>query len=546
MSQLTMFFRKILSLKYAGLLILIACVMAKSVLIRYYSYIGRDKMYHLSASYNLLHGKGWTNSVYYTNDLQREVNEQFCLWPPGYGLMVAPVEYLLNDDLHLSSDIIEILCFIAFLLLCRGILATQGMSRSWINASTILLTFFSHEFIEVSLGTDLPGLVFMLGYFYAVILLWRTEKTGAGLRLGSIAALCLFMAGFTRYMYVPVAIFVSVIMIVLAWWKGNKRSLPGYGLCLVLSAALLAGAALYQGAVCADPFYIGTDKKSLFPENLAYWHPAALAAFLNLEVYASFLSRFTGISFLSWKMIFNWSNLIVYVFIFIAGLRFLPVIKKATAKGFPVFNVLGFLLSALIIGELAVLSLTNSPKYTLNGTPWTFIIEGRYQAFAIVFLQLFFLLQCSKINWKNIGRSREVVLTGLFILFCLNSIHQFYFSSKVVIGFQQMKSQLTREQDYDFVESYLRALRAENPVKNIFITSSDACYPFMGSVLGAKGIKDYRNAVLVHDKAAQPSTLLVVVMQPELELYRSFINSPGVQLVKEINGTYIYRQEISR
>jgi hypothetical protein len=136
------------------------------------------------------------------------------------------------------------------------------------------------------------------------------------------------------------------------------------------------------------------------------------------------------------------------------------------------------------------------------------------------------------------------LLAGLLALVCLNSIHQFYFTSKVVLGFEKMKTRLTREQDYDFVESYLRTLRNEDPLKEVFVTSSDAYYPFMGSVLGVKGIRDYRNAVSVRDKAERPSILLVVVMQPELDLYRSFINSPGVQLLKEINGTYIYRQDI--
>jgi hypothetical protein len=501
-------------------------------------------MYHLSASYNLLHGKGWTNSVYYTNALQQEVTEQFCLWPPGYGLMVAPVEYLVDDDLHLSSDLVEILSFLAFLLLCRGILSTQGMSRKWINISTVLLTFFSHEFIEVSLGTDLPGLCFMLGYFYAALLLWRVEKVSNGLWLGVMAAICLFVAGFTRYMYVPVAVFVSIVMVGLAWWKGNRRSLPGYGVCLILSSALLAAAALYQGAVCADPFYIGTDKKSFFVENLRYWHPAALAAFLNLDVYSTLLSRFSGVAFLSWKMIFSWINLVLYVLFSVGALRYLRTVKKVSANQLPLFKVLGFVLSAAIIGELALLSLSNSPKYTLNGTAWTFIIEGRYQAFAVVFLQLFFLLEFSRINRKSTGRLRALVMTGLFVLLCVNSIHQLYFTSKVALRFHKMKSQVTREQDYDFVELYLRIIRRENRSEDIYITSSDAYYPFMGSVLGVKGIKDYQNAILVRNKVTRPSILLVVAMQPELELYRSFINSPGVQLVKEINGTYIYRQDI--
>ena len=50
--------------KRTSFYIILFCIAAKSLLITFYSYTGKDKIYSLSASYNLLHGKGWTNSFF--------------------------------------------------------------------------------------------------------------------------------------------------------------------------------------------------------------------------------------------------------------------------------------------------------------------------------------------------------------------------------------------------------------------------------------------------------------------------------------------------
>ncbi len=545
MNQLFQRFKVLFSGKYAGTFILALCIVCKSLLIFFYSYIGRDKMYHLSASYNLLHGKGWTNSFYYSDQLSKEVPESFCLWPPGYGLLVAPVEYLMGDNLHLSTDIIEIIFFIAFILLCRAILRTQGMSTFWLNISTLLLGFYSHDFIEVSLGTDLPGVCLMLGFFYCSIRLWRMDNRRSSLLLGAIAGFCLFMAGFTRYMYVPVALFAAIFMLAIAYWKNNRLSLKAYWMCLLVCGAGLAAATLYQTVACGSPFYIGTDKKSLFVSNLHYWHPAALGAFLNLNVYATLLERFTAVSFTTWQKVFGWVNLVVYGLILVSIVRFLPKIKKTDAKSFPIFETVGFVLSASLIGQLALLSLTNSPKYDLSGEPWTFIVEGRYHAFPVVFLQLFFLNSLSKagriLPLKNI---RTFFMAGLFLLLCINTLHQFYFTAKVMLNFREMKSSLKREQDYDFAESYIKQVLQENPDKDVLVVSSDSYYPLMGSVLGAKGIKDYTNLTTINSRVHKPTVLLAIIFPQQLDQYKTFTGRSDVKLVREINGTYIYRQDL--
>lgn len=531
--------------KYAGPFILGLCIVSKVVLIFFYSYIGRDKMYHLSASYNLLHGKGWTNSFYYTSQLDKEMLEPFCLWPPGYGLMVAPLEYISGDDLHLSTTILEIIFFIAFILLCRAILITQGVSRQWLNISVLLLSFYPYEFIEKSLGTDLPGVCFVLGFFYCSIRLWQPGSRRTSLLLGAAAGLCLFMAGFTRYMYVPVSLFMAIFMLLAAYWKSNKVSLHGYWVCLFICVAGLAIATIYQAAACGNPFYVGTGKNALCPENLQYWYPAALAAFLNVNIYPTLLEWFTDVQYISWKKVFGWINLVVYGALLISAARCLPFLKKTKANDFPVFEVVGFVLSAATIGELAMLSLTHTPQYSMSGKSWTYIWEGRYQAFPIVFLQLLFWSKIAKAGGllavKNI---RSYCMTGLFALLCLNSLHEVYFTAKVMLNYQDMKRNQQREWDYVFAESYLKQTIRENPDKEVLITSPNACFPLMASIYGAKGVKDYANLSSISSLVSKPTIVLALIYPEQLDQYKAFTGRKDVKLIKVVNGTYIYRQDL--
>jgi hypothetical protein len=545
MKQLMAQLKKLLSGRNASLLIIAVCILLKSVLICYYSYIGRDKMYHLSASLNLLEGKGWTNSVYYTDQPDKEVLEPFCLWPPGYGMLITSAKFISGGGLHFVINFVEILSFAVFLLLCRGLLRSQQMSRGWVNISTIALTFFPHEFIEISLGTDLPGLCWMLGYFYATVLIWNNPDPKRNSWLGIAAALCLFMAGYTRYMYVPVAVFIAIAMLLIAYWKKRQTAFRGFWLTLILSSVLLLLAAWYQGYVCADPFYIGTEKKSFFLSNLSYWHPAVLSAFTNPDVSCTVLQKVTGISFLTWRSVLSLVNLLVYLCLAIMIIRSAIRLIRKQDKGFSVFDVVGTLLSVAIIGELALLSLTNSPKYELYGRGWTFIMESRYHAFVIVFVQLFFFLTLSRIsNRKETGRFKRLLIVCIATVFSLNLMQQVRFTSKVVFNYSGMKREVYREADYVFAEELLLQMKKENRQKDIFVASSDMYYPFIATAYGEKGIKDYNNVHLLKNRVERPSDLIVVIMKPQLMQFRSFLEQPDVRLLKEINGTYIYLQTL--
>jgi hypothetical protein len=542
MRSLYLYIYHFVSNKRSSFFIISVCIAAKALLIFFYSYTGKDKIYSLSASYNLLHGKGWTNSSYYLDDLNKEVLSPFCYWPPGYGLLITPFQKIFGQNIFLSTTIFEILCFVVFIFLCRAILKTQQLGVAWLNVSTILLSFVSYEFIETSLGTDLPALCFVLGFFYCGIRIWDSRQHGKVIKHGSIAGVCLFFAGFIRYMYVPVSLFFSVVLLAISYWKKNKTAQNGYWLAFGICSISLIAAMVFQGNACGSPFYTGIDKKGIFIDNLSYWYPSAIAAFVNINLVSVQLGKHSSISYLTWQQIFSWVNLFLYLLIVIIAGKYFYQFRKGTDPAFPAFSFIGFVLSAGIIGELALLSLTHFEKPTSGGV-WTFIVEGRYQAFPDVFLQLFFLTRLAKANrFFQFKPVSSFVISLLFALFLVNFSHQVYYTAKVALNYRSLKDEVVREQDYVFFESLLKNTIKNNPEKDILVASSDKYYPLLASMLGKKGIADgyqlNNHAPAVH----KASILFTVIFSAEMDRFGNYLANDEVKLVKEIAGTKIYMQ----
>jgi hypothetical protein len=531
--------------KRAAFFIIPLCIIAKSVLIFFYSYVGKDKIYSLSAGYNLLHGKGWTNSSYYLDDLGREVLTPFCYWPPGYGLLTVPFQKIFGQNIFLASTIVECLFFVVFILLCRAILKSQNLSVAWLNVSTLLVSFVSHEFIETSLGTDLPALCFVLGFFYGSIRVWDSKQKRKIVKYGIIAGLCLFFAGFTRYMYVPVSWFISVVLLAVSYWKNNIEAQKGYWLLFGVCFVGITAAMIFQNNACGSPFYTGIDRKGIFWNNLSYWYPSAIAAFVNINLVAVQLGKNSSIPYWTWQQLFSWLNLIIYLPIIFAGANFFYRFRKRNDTGFPAFSFIGFVLSAAIIGELALLSLTLFEKPTSGGV-WTFIEEGRYQAFPVVFLQLYFFKTLATAN--NLFRFKKgssFILSVLFVLYIVNAIHQVYYTAKVAANYRSMKEEAVREQDYVFFESLLKTTIRENPGTDILVASSDKYYPLLASMLGKKGMADGNRLEVFKPAVGKPTILFTVIFGPQLNKYQNYLRRPDVKLVKVVAGTSIYIQSLN-
>jgi|GEM_PF-2705659 len=538
---------KFLSEAIASRIVVFCCVAGKIPVIFFYNYTGRDKIYSLSASYNLLHGKGWTNSSYSLSNLDTEILQPFCHWPPGYGLLLTPFQAIFRENIYLSTALLESIFFILFVFLCRGILATQKLSRGWINISTIFLSFFSHDFIENSLGTDLPALVFLLAAFYFSIRLWQNASHMPVKRTGFIIGISLFFTGFIRYMYVPVGIFIALLMLMLCQWKKNQAARPGFVIAAFTTIAGLAAAMIFQDNACGSPFYTGIHEKGIFWNHLSYWHPATVAAVADLNFMPVQLSGFAGISFTGWLYIFNVINLFVYAWIVFIAIKFFSKYLPKRDSELPWFEALGLLITGSIIGELAILSLTNGLKYTISGESWTFIVEGRYHAFPVVFFQLFLLKKVSAVTtsaWINIKKIYRFALIICMTVWIVNSLHQIYYTVKVTGNFREMKAGVSREKDYVYFEKLLKETRDNNPGTRILVASDDQYYTFLATMLNAKGIHSVESLNQPLPEVSETTLLITAIHNNNLGKLKTYFDNNKAELIHEVAGTRFYFQSI--
>jgi hypothetical protein len=258
------------------------------------------------------------------------------------------------------------------------------------------------------------------------------------------------------------------------------------------------------------------------------------------------LEKYSGISYTSWMQIFNWINLLLYLVVLIAFCTFFYRKIHSPKNEFPVFAFTGFFVSAAVVGGLALLSVTHDAKYTLGGNAWSFIVEGRYHAFPVVFIQLLAITIIAKRNdLFHFRRFSSIAFSLLFILLLFNSAHQVYYTVKVALNYRVMKKGSVREQDYVYFESLLRSTIKENPAKDIMVASSDKYYPLLASMLGQKGIGNPYELDSTIPIVKKPAVLFTVIFAAEKHRYANYLQNNGVKLVSEVAGSEIYMQSIN-
>lgn len=541
---------RILSYRWAGLFIILFCIVSKSVLISFYSYVGKDKIYHLAASNNLLEGKGWTTSVYFLNNIDQEVLEPFCYWPPGYGLLMTPLNYIFGNNLYLSTTLFEIICFLALLILFRGILGILELKKSLINLFTLVIGLYPYEFIEMSLGTDLPALCFLMVFFYCTLRIWKEKKVYKNFLTPILGGFSLFMAGMIRYPYIPVGIVICILLVLFAHWTRNKNINRQIRILSLVAISGFLSIIIFQQIQCGSPFYVTKSESGIYLENLQYWYPAVLASFLNLPVVAGVLERIFSVSFENWMFLFSYLNLLIYFILLIFPFSWLTIIRRSIKDVKWLFKILGTILSMLIIAELAALSVSRSIHTTLQGYKWTFIAEGRYYAFIIVFLQLllfavFFITPTRQtLVFKNRNLKTLLPLT-LVLVMLMTVLHQVYLTAKIAANYSEMKPEVKREKDYVFFEKLLEESIAKNPQKEIIVASTDRYYPLLATIHGRKGIGDPYSLNTWQPLVQKPILVYTAIMTAEKNNYAQYLSRKDVRLVKVFDEVEIYIQEIT-
>jgi hypothetical protein len=454
--------------------VIVIAVAARIFLQIHFLNTDNDKSYQLQAAKNFIDGNGFTLLEASAGNIAQSSFLPLIKWPPGYSFFVS-LFFVPTQDLITASILLDAVTCILFVIFSRTILTRLGVSRWLLNIYTLSTGFFLYSFSTIS-SSDFLALTFIVISVSLALSLFQHEALQPGKLL--LLSLLLFSAGFTRYMYIPVALCLPGYFIIGGLLakkiKLFRKALISFFIVLILNGILLS----YQYFITGTATYIRDTGKGFFPESLLEMHPFLFSSFINVSFAAAQLSNETNISYeniLYIIQVTHWLLVIVVVSFFIGR------INRFLIKPLPCIDnylIMGSLLSLVVIGLLSYLSITNAPFETGEKYKWTYVHEGRYFAFPVFFFQqlLFVALE----RYKLLGQKFiKHLLAIIALLFTIDFFHNIFYTTKSAIATGQSVCKNPHSPGLiRFVETLTRETIKQFPGKKIVFYSRPV---FIGS-----------------------------------------------------------------
>jgi hypothetical protein len=291
--------------------------------------------------------------------------------------------------------------------------------------------------------------------------------------------------------------------------------------------------------------YILQTQKGYFPENLVNWYQVVPGAFIDFPFLTSQAIKITGLSFQTIMKLLEYFNVVsifILLILFIYGL----LLKKS----FREFNsgkllvLIAVATSAATFLSLGWLSFTFQKQQGFIND-WNYIYEARYYALVSIMLQLGFLgwIFLSE-KWKRSVWQKTIILLGSVLLF-IEVSHSIYFQTKVAFNFNEYKSAVYREQDYNYFNILLPTLKKDYPNYEILVAApGDDFYTYTAIYYGHKGVFAAENIKKQLPDVKIKSLLLVMLYADQLDNYQNFISNTGVKKIKQVDYSNFYLAEL--
>lgn len=547
-SCLSMTFRariqNFLSARITGRAILILAILTRIINVLLVSYAGRDKMLLVLQSKNLLQGHGPGVPRFFTDQLEHPVFDYTQLWPPGYSITLAPFLKLFNYDVYWATTSLDILVSVALILIIRRISRQLLFPAIAVNLMTLLAGCFDYSFINESLPTDTISLLFFLIAFSYLIRNLSADRFS--FRRQIVTALLLFLPCLYRFAFPPVVIAIPAVLTAFSWLKKDHLRLKKGVVITVVLVILLVTYYILLKSLTGQAGYITPTERGFFLKNIVHWYPVIPASFIDLPFLTSQLILYTRLDFNQIMRLLEAVNILAAVFLSVTlFIHFFRVYKMKSADRGNQLLLLGMaavLVNCLLLGYL---SLTYEvQKGAVND--WNYITEARYFSLAYLFVQFLFT------GYYFLGHAwkkrlwKRVLMVGCLLLLSIEVVHSLYFHVKVAFRFEQYKSSVFREQDYNFFNSLLEELPEDYPGREILVAApGDNFYPYTAAYQGEKGIFDPQNLVSGLPRVHKKSVLVVMLYDQELEPYRQFTNDKRVKKVKRIAYSNFFLTELN-
>lgn len=407
------------------------------------------------------------------------------------------------------------------------------------NIFIVFQGFFLHEFIIVSGPTDFLALSFLVASWYytcSVILKKR------GWQHPAAAFLFFTLAALTRYQYMPACVAGAACLFYIGWKQKNfyyKQVSVFTTVFLIISIGVLL---LWQKLSAGNFFYNPSPERGWYPRNLLVTYPFAISSFFNLDFWAQQLALLFNNSYNYWIWVFRllkFPVLLLFLFSYWQWLKKkAPSILTASDNSW----IIGGCIAVTTILFLIFLSLTNSPK--LQTFQWTFVADGRYFAFPVLFLQLT-IWHWAFQDRKFLKGLKKIIVLLLSVIFLIEGIHGFYFIIK------KMSRPLTPVAETFFNDPYTKTMtnfikeeKLKNPSRVIAVFSLNELFGYMANWNGVNGVFMINKMSNKMAKTTRPATLLVVLPHYLKDTFSLLIQNPATKIYKETSPYTFYTLQL--
>lgn len=533
--------RRFLSDKRTTVAILCLAVAVKFIIQLSFFTIDGDKSSQLLAAKNLAEGHGLTIGTVPDTNLSAVKYIPLTGWPPGYSVVLAPLILLFDHDYKTAALVFDLLALLPFFLYLWLLLNYLGL-QTWLrNLFLLFAGFFFYPF-DPGTCTDLISLSCLLAAFYYCLL--RMQEKENPFRLILLPVFFLFMSGFFRYQYIPVALSFPLLMVA-GGYVNKNRAWVRSGLAIFFPLLfLLACLLLFQQYYTGAPAFINTSETGFFPANLQRMYPVVPASFFDIETALSAFSNYSGTSYLTNGNILLVAGYILFLILLFIVLRRLFKMKGQLAGPADYFLFLGTGVSLTLTALLFYLSARNSPLQSPLYQPWTYIQEFRYFLFPVLFIQLSVLVflfnrfQLLTRSWKRVA-----LLCAALVLI------QFAHKALVVTRLLSSPEPFYRSAYYQnnvlSVINVFKSAQQLNPGHEIVVASPD--YNF-SNYAGLENIKAlYISHTLnkpLRFRSAKPVKLLLVIDKSTSAYYAKRLEHPVGQPFYTRGNLYFYLLDV--
>jgi hypothetical protein len=540
--------------------------LAKVGLMRIFLEIGNDKFGQILAARNFLQGHGISIDQSAACNLSEKIYAPMVGWPPGYSFLMMPFLAGGKDNFMLPTYVIDCATALVFFLYLRKTLLFIKFPASLANLFLVSTGLFINNYIARSSPTDFLGMTLLLAAVYYSMKIASSPILSFKL----LVLLLVFstLASLVRHQNFPVAILLLITIALMGIIQRRKTLLLSSVLILTaIGTFYVIVVALFNSMFqhlqsCSDNVYCGAGliyhhsetgkvfqqyaaSKGFFPSNLQHMHPFIIDSFINLNFYVVQLSGFAG-SYVDWievAKVFNFPLLIILLIVFA---RFLFLNQLHPKSGQEFFWLFGGIAAAGVVGCLVLLSLTNDKN---TGPPifvWTFVMEDRYYAFPVLFIQI--------IVWQRLLLKRPLSLWENFLKWLLivtitiEGIHGVYFLSKRI---SNPKNPLDHFVSFDqgtndFVSQFIHEQKQKDSSVKVVVSSFGS---FRGSVadwFGASGQFVPVELNTIEPRAASPTLLLIVLRTSEIPLLNKFLQNHQVRIIKQLGDYHFYLYQVNK